>query len=64
MDHLTLTYDFGTKLKRVGMRISAIAQNVFVLTKYSGLDPEVFTGIDKNIYPKTKTYSIALNFEF
>jgi TonB-dependent starch-binding outer membrane protein SusC len=37
---------------------------VFVLTKYTGLDPEVFTGIDRNIYPKTKTYSIALNIEF
>ncbi len=64
MDHLTLTYDFGPRLKRVGLKISAIAQNVFVITKYTGLDPEVFTGIDKNIYPKTKTYSIGLNFEF
>jgi TonB-dependent starch-binding outer membrane protein SusC len=64
MDHLTLTYDFGSRLKSLGMRISAIAQNVFVLTKYTGLDPEVFTGIDRNIYPKTKTYSIALNIEF
>jgi TonB-dependent starch-binding outer membrane protein SusC len=64
MDHLTLTYDFGTRLKAMGLKISAIAQNVFVLTKYTGLDPEVFTGIDRNIYPKTKTYSVALNFEF
>jgi TonB-dependent starch-binding outer membrane protein SusC len=46
--------------------------NVFVLTKYSGLDPEVNSapsnnfsqGIDNNIYPQTRTITLGLNVNF
>ncbi len=64
MDHITLSYDFGQRLKTMNLRIAAIVQNAFVLTKYSGLDPEKFDGIDRDVYPKPRTYSIALNFSF
>jgi len=38
------------------------AKNLFTLTKYSGIDPEVGTnGIDNNVYPVTRTYSIGVN---
>jgi hypothetical protein len=38
------------------------AQNLFTLTKYTGIDPEVGSnGIDSNVYPVTRTYSIGVN---
>ncbi len=64
MDHVTLSYDFGQRLKVVNLRIAAIVQNAFVLTRYSGLDPEKFDGIDRDVYPKPRTYSVAINFSF
>ena len=38
--------------------------NVFVLTQYSGMDPEVVGGIDNNIYPRPRIYSLNLTFDF
>ncbi|MBK8943991.1 MAG: SusC/RagA family TonB-linked outer membrane protein [Ignavibacteriae bacterium] len=65
MDYVSLGYNFislfGNNLSgRLGLSI----QNVFTLTKYSGLDPEVDNGIDNNIYPRPRTYmlSISLNY--
>jgi len=43
-------------------RFYVSAQNLFTLTKYSGIDPEVgYNGIDNNVYPVTRTYSIGVN---
>jgi hypothetical protein len=51
--------------------VSATVQNVFVITKYQGLDPEIAAngnpgnpGIDNSLYPKPRTYSLALNLDF
>jgi iron complex outermembrane receptor protein len=53
-------------LNRSNFRLnaSAIIQNAFVFTRYSGIDPEHANGIDNNIYPRPRTYSLALNFQF
>ncbi len=61
--------NFGYNLGKVfggnsGMRINATVQNVFTVTKYSGLNPEVQGGIDNNIYPTPRTYSLGLNVGF
>jgi iron complex outermembrane receptor protein len=37
---------------------------VFVITKYSGMDPEVANGIDNNIYPRPRTYMITLGLNY
>ncbi|MBO9675366.1 MAG: TonB-dependent receptor [Sphingobacteriaceae bacterium] len=66
MDNLGLAYNIG-KLSKDGtatMRISANCQNVFVVTKYKGLDPELATGIDYNLYPRPRTYTLGLNVGF
>jgi hypothetical protein len=67
MDYFNIGYNFG-KLKylkeRVGLNATFVIQNVFVLTKYSGLDPEVGGGIDNNIYPRPRIYSLNLTFDF
>ena len=46
------------------MRFSAGVQNVFVLTKYDGLDPEKFNGIDNNVYPRARTFIFGVNANF
>ncbi|RDC57352.1 TonB-dependent receptor [Pedobacter chinensis] len=66
MDNVGLSYNFG-KLSKTGnttMRISANCQNVFVVSKYKGLDPELITGIDYNLYPRPRTYTLGLNVGF
>jgi TonB-linked SusC/RagA family outer membrane protein len=66
MDNLGLSYNVG-KLSKTGnstLRISANCQNVFVVSKYKGLDPELVTGIDYNLYPRPRTYTLGLNVGF
>ncbi|MFD2512325.1 SusC/RagA family TonB-linked outer membrane protein [Pontibacter locisalis] len=61
MDNLTLGYNFGRVLNdKVGLRLSANVQNVFVITEYNGLDPEVPSGIDYSLYPRPRVYTLGL----
>ncbi|QHS60031.1 SusC/RagA family TonB-linked outer membrane protein [Chitinophaga agri] len=65
MDNLSLGYNFGKILRNTAtLRVNAIVQNVFVITKYSGLDPEIFGGIDNNPYPKPRIYSLGINIAY
>ena len=62
MDNVTLGYDVGKVLNNKGsLRLSAAVQNVFVATKYVGLDPEIPSGVDNNVYPRPRTYTFGLN---
>ncbi len=65
VDNITFGYSFK-KMFGVfsGGRVSATVQNPFVFTKYKGLDPEVFGGIDGTIYPKPVTSIIGLTLNF
>ena len=67
MDFFSVGYNFG-KLKyfgeKVGLNATLVINNVFVLTNYSGLDPEIGGGIDNNIYPRPRVYSLNLSFDF
>lgn len=60
MDNITLGYSI-TQLDKAKIRVYATAQNLFVLTKYSGIDPEVLNGIDNNAYPRSRTFVIGVN---
>jgi len=65
MDNLSLNYNFGNIINnKVKLNISASCQNVFVVTKYTGIDPEIYGGVDSNIYPKPRTYTLGLNLGF
>ncbi len=66
MDNLNVGYDFGKVLnhKKAGLRLNASVQNVFVITKYTGLDPEISNGIDNNLYPRPRTFALAINVDF
>ena len=70
IDNITLGYTFpeifkSAKLDRtMGLNVFATVQNVATFTKYDGLDPEVFSGIDNNLYPRPRTYVIGVKFNF
>ena len=65
LDNVTVGYTLDkTILKSVSLRFSAGVQNVLTFTKYDGLDPEKFNGIDGNIYPRARTYLFGVNANF
>ncbi|WP_342332813.1 TonB-dependent receptor [Pedobacter sp. FW305-3-2-15-E-R2A2] len=65
MDNVNLGYKFGTILKnKASLQLNASVQNVFVITKYKGLDPEVPSGVDNNLYPRPRVFSLGLNLNY
>lgn len=79
LNNLSLGYNLNPKLLGInrwvsGIRLSATGQNLFVITKYDGFDPEVNTdrtvngissyGIDYLSYPKARTFVLGLNLSF
>ncbi len=64
MDNLSLSYNFGRVCRWFGLSASLLVQNVFCITKYSGADPEVPSGMDASFYPRPRTYSLTLGFDF
>ena len=64
-DNITLGYSFDKVLNVIsGGRIYATIQNPFVITKYKGLDPEVYGGIDSNLYPRPTISIIGVSLNF
>lgn len=64
MDNLSLSYNFGRVCRWFGLNASLLVQNVFCITKYSGADPEVPSGMDASFYLRPRTYSLTLGFDF
>ena len=65
MDNLSLGYNFGDVFgKGSNLKVYGMAQNVFVITDYSGVDPEIFGNIDNGFYQRPKVYSLGFNFQF
>jgi iron complex outermembrane receptor protein len=65
MDFFNIGFDAGDVIsKDTRLRIGATVQNVFTITKYKGVDPEVYGGIDNNFYPRPKVYSLNVNLDF
>lgn len=65
MDNANIGYDLGHVISsNSNLRLSVNAQNVFLITKYKGLDPEVSGGIDNNLYPRPRIFSLGLHLDF
>lgn len=65
IDNVSLGYTFNEIMQgRINMNISVTMQNVYTLTKYSGLDPEISYGIDNNIYPRPRVFLLGINLTF
>lgn len=64
MDNLTLGYNFGKVFRCCNLNMGAMVQNVFCLTKYTGVDPEVPNGMDSSFYPRPRTFSLSVGLDF
>jgi iron complex outermembrane receptor protein len=66
MDNITLGYTFPKWLDgKASLRLFTGCQNAFILTKYSGLDPEVGNnGFDNTIYPRQRQFLFGANVKF
>ncbi len=65
MDNIGLSYDAGFLFNSLlRLRINANCQNVFTITKYKGIDPEIYGGIDNALYPRPRIFVLGLNLQF
>lgn len=65
MDNINAGFNAGDFVaKGTNLRIGANVQNVFTVTKYKGVDPEVYGGIDNNFYPRPRIFVVNLNLDF
>ena len=64
LDNITLGYNAGEITKGVYLKLSAIVQNVFTITGYTGADPEVPGGLDYGFYPRQGIYSFDILLDF
>jgi len=65
LDNVSVGYTFNQKENSTSLvKLTLAAQNVLVITKYDGLDPEISGGIDNNLYPRPITFTLGLNVNF
>jgi len=64
MDNITFGYNVGEIFRNVNLNVNAMVQNVFTITKYTGVDPEVPNGMDNSFYPRPRIYSVSLGLDF
>ena len=73
LDNLSAGYNFDNVAEHFKVRLSFTVQNVFTITKYKGIDPEVgytsvngsnVPGIDNNSYPRPRTFMVGLNITY
>ena len=74
LDNLTAGYNFNNIYDKLNARLSFTVQNVFTITKYSGIDPEVgyskvggvdgVPGIDNNAYPRPRTFMLGISISY
>ncbi|MBA3900036.1 MAG: hypothetical protein H0X62_07480, partial [Bacteroidetes bacterium] len=61
-DNISIGYTIP--FEKVNFRASLTGTNLFILTEYDGLDPEISNGIDNNFYPRPKGVVLGFNFVF
>ena len=68
LDNFTLGYTFPKLFKggeREGsLNVFGTVQNIWTFTKYTGIDPEVYGGVDGTVYPRPRTYVLGVKFNF
>ncbi|MBB6462889.1 SusC/RagA family TonB-linked outer membrane protein [Flammeovirga kamogawensis] len=65
LDNIMLGYNFNNiKNGAISMRVYGTVNNVFVVTPYKGLDPEISGGIDNDVYPRPRTFLVGVNVGF
>ncbi|MDF1559832.1 MAG: TonB-dependent receptor [Bacteroidales bacterium] len=64
LDNVSAGYRFDNLFGAIGARVSFTVQNALIVTKYSGLDPEVQGGIDNNFYPRPRTFMLGIGLTY
>jgi len=64
LDNLNAGYNIDNLFEKVKARVSFTVQNVFTITKYKGIDPEVKDGVDNNFYPRPRSFILGVNLTF
>jgi len=64
IDNISVGYRFPKFYKNMNLHFYAGLQNVATFTKYKGIDPEIYGGIDNNFYPRPRIFSFGLNLDF
>lgn len=64
LDNVSVGYTLDGLKGKMIPRISFTVQNVFTITEYEGLDPEVSGGIDNNFYPRPRTFMLGIGFTY
>lgn len=63
-ENMVLGYTFKEVLKNTNVKLYGAVNNAFIITKYSGQDPENFNSIDNNFYPRPRVITMGVNFDF
>jgi TonB-dependent starch-binding outer membrane protein SusC len=64
LDNISAGYRFDNVVDKLNARVSFTVQNLFTVTKYKGIDPEVPGGIDNNFYPRPRTFMLGLSLTY
>lgn len=66
LDNITVGYliEAPFNVQSSSLRLYSGVQNVMTISKYKGMDPEVFGGIDSTIYPRARMFLFGLNYNF
>jgi len=65
MDYMSVSYLFsGIRNSKLNLRLTGTVNNVFTITNYQGIDPEIQNGIDNNNYPRPRVYVLSINLQF
>ena len=63
-DNITIAYKFAKFIKTSSLKVSGSVNNAFIITNYTGQDPENFNAIDNNFYPRPRTVTFGLSLDF
>lgn len=64
VDNLSLSYNAGGVANLFSLNVAATVQNVYTLSNYTGVDPEVPNGMDVSFYPRPRIFSLSVGIEF
>jgi len=69
LDNFTLGYTFPklfnvTADRPFSLNIFGTVQNIWCLTRYTGIDPEIYGGIDGTVYPRPRTFILGVKLNF
>ncbi|WP_435315531.1 SusC/RagA family TonB-linked outer membrane protein, partial [Cellulophaga fucicola] len=64
MENIVIGFRVPNFLKDASLRVYGAANNLFVISDYSGQDPENFNSIDNNFYPRPRVFTLGLNLDF